>query len=488
MQATNEQRPSVLADAEDMLVNTSRDTKRKILVSLNLSIATPLIIYFFSRLFGAGFPSPERDLVLYPFMIAVNLSSAVFGLYHLKKGSRGSRVWSGIFSWSSVIIVQLAAVAFLNFTPAPTNTFLFANAIAVLAIMVTGLVINRWYALFHFFVSLASLWLAATKIGLGYVYAVQHPILGHTVSIPLTLYIVLWHLIFIITILIIYFESSTIDRIINVIPRVVDKLREAAKKQQHLEIENMRMSTELEIAQRLQTMVLPHRSEFSQVKDLAIAASMDPATEVGGDYYDILPTDDGVYFSIGDVTGHGLSSGVVMLMAQSAFKMALQYSKGDLPDMMQKMNSVLYSNIRYRMNEETNMTMSVLKYRDGMLSICGQHEKVLMLRNGDPVEKIDTIDLGLYVGFVEDISRSLNVMQIKMAPGDMVMLYTDGATEAENGQGVEFGIDRLADSLRKNAADTPDAIIRAVMKDIEGWISGHTKFDDITLVIFKRMV
>ncbi|MBN1532068.1 MAG: PP2C family protein-serine/threonine phosphatase [Spirochaetes bacterium] len=478
----------MLADAEDMLVNTSRDTKRKILVSLNLSIAIPLVIYFFSRLFGAGFPSPQRDLILYPFMITVNISSAIFGLYHLKKSTQGSRVWNAIFSWSSVIIVQLAAVAFLNFTPSPTNTFLFANAIAVLAIMVTGLVINRWYALFHFSVSVASLWYAAMSIGFGYVYLVQHPVSGAVVNIPLTLYIVLWHLIFIITILIIFFESSTIDRIINVIPRVVDKLREAAKKQQQLEIENMRMSTELEIAQRLQTMVLPHRSEFSQVKDLAIAASMDPATEVGGDYYDILPTDDGVYFSIGDVTGHGLSSGVVMLMAQSAFKMALQYSKGDLPDMMQKMNSVLFSNIRYRMQEETNMTMSVLKYQDGLLSICGQHEKVLMLRNGDPVEKIDTMDLGLYVGFVEDISRSLNVMQIKMAPGDIVMLYTDGATEAENAHGEEFGIDRLAESLKKNAESTPDTIIQSVMRDIEAWISGHTKFDDITLVLFKRMI
>jgi len=177
-------------------------------------------------------------------------------------------------------------------------------------------------------VALGVLWTAAVNIGLDYNYAVLHPISGEMSIIPLKLYIVLWHLIFIITILIIFFESGTIGRIINVIPKVVDKLREAARKQQKLEIDNMRMSTELEIAQRIQTMVLPHASEFSGVKDLAIAASMDPATEVGGDYYDILPMEDAIYFSIGDVTGHGLSSGVVMLMAQSAFKMALPVFQG----------------------------------------------------------------------------------------------------------------------------------------------------------------
>jgi len=109
-----------------------------------------------------------------------------------------------------------------------------------------------------------------------------------------------------------------------------------------------------------------------------------------------------------------------------------------------------------------------------------------MMRKGEAVDKIDTIDLGLYVGFVEDISKSLNVMQVRMAPGDMVMLYTDGATEAENSQGVEFGIDRLASSLKNNAADTPEAIIKAVMEDIAGWIGGYKKFDDINSCYFQK--
>ncbi|HEY9301714.1 MAG TPA: GAF domain-containing protein, partial [Phormidium sp.] len=87
-----------------------------------------------------------------------------------------------------------------------------------------------------------------------------------------------------------------------------------------LKAENIRLSAELEVTKRLQQMILPKQSEVDAIEGLEIAGFMEPADEVGGDYYDVLQHDGKVKISIGDVTGHGLESGVVMLMTQTAVR------------------------------------------------------------------------------------------------------------------------------------------------------------------------
>src|SRR5262249_23888414 len=85
-----------------------------------------------------------------------------------------------------------------------------------------------------------------------------------------------------------------------------------------LQAENLRLGAELEVARRLQKMVLPTATELQAIDELDIAGYMEPAAEVGGDYYDVLSHNGHIKIGIGDVTGHGLESGVLMLMAQTA--------------------------------------------------------------------------------------------------------------------------------------------------------------------------
>ncbi|MEM7336592.1 MAG: HAMP domain-containing protein, partial [Chloroflexota bacterium] len=127
--------------------------------------------------------------------------------------------------------------------------------------------------------------------------------------------------------------------------------------------ENGRLSAELEVAQQLQQMVLPSDEETANVKDLDIAGYMKPADEVGGDYYDVLQVGDSIYLGIGDVTGHGLSSGVVMLMAQTAYLTLSQTGETDLKKILAIMNQVLYQNI-IRIQENKNLTLSLIQYKD----------------------------------------------------------------------------------------------------------------------------
>lgn len=486
----DKQNQNILGDAEKLLLSTSQNTKRKILVSINLSVSIPVALYFFSRIFGPGLPNPERDAILYPLVMLINLASAVYGLYHLYKAKSGTTVIDVVFAWMSFLILQLVAVAFVNFTTVPTNSFLMINALPLIAIVFSGLVINRWVGVASFVIAVGNTWFAAWRIGFDYVYQVpnlfniasQPPV----IPVPISLYMVLWHLVFIMTILTIFFESGTIGRIISAIPEVVQKIRAAGKLQQELEMENMRMATELDVAKRLQMMVLPGIIESETIKELEIAGKMDPASEVGGDYYDYILKDDGVYFSIGDVTGHGLSSGVVMLMAQSSFTMALRSRDHDLPVIMEKMNKVLYSNIRYRMKEETNMTMAVVRYHEGKLDICGQHEHVLIARNDGTMETINTLDLGIYIGLDDDINHLFHVMNTRMDAGDTVLLYTDGATEAENDKHEEFGLERLKESFARHSKKNLQAVLESIRGEVYDWIGKSEVYDDITLLLFRR--
>jgi hypothetical protein len=139
------------------------------------------------------------------------------------------------------------------------------------------------------------------------------------------------------------------------------------------------LAQELEIAQRIQSSLLPSRPSGD---GLEIAARMATATEVGGDYYDVVPTRDGFWVAIGDVVGHGLNAGLVMLMAQSAASALLRGADGkSAREVVVALNRVLHDNLRRRMKSEDFMTLLLCRYHhDGRLVYAGAHEEILVCR------------------------------------------------------------------------------------------------------------
>ena len=128
-----------------------------------------------------------------------------------------------------------------------------------------------------------------------------------------------------------FFEAGMIGQVLEAISSAIDKIQIASQEKQQLEQANVRMGAELDVAQRIQAMSLPKEEELKKCKGLDVAAEMVPASEVGGDLYDVLPQDDGsTALVIGDVTDHGLASGLVMLMSQSALRTCLEKAKSDL--------------------------------------------------------------------------------------------------------------------------------------------------------------
>lgn len=252
-----------------------------------------------------------------------------------------------------------------------------------------------------------------------------------------------------------------------------------------LKHENLRMSAELLITRRLQEMILPKQQELNQVKGLEIASFMQPADEVGGDYYDVLSYDGRVKIGIGDVTGHGLESGVLMIMVQTAVRTLLENNETDPVKFLNVLNRTIYHNIQ-RMNIDKSMSIALLDYEEGKLRLSGQHEEMIVVRAKGKLEQIDTIDLGFPIGLEPDIAAFVAQKEILLNQGDIVVLYTDGITEAENNLGVQYGLERLCEVVNCNWQRSAQEIKQAVIDDVRSHIDAQKVYDDITLLVLKQ--
>jgi two-component system, sensor histidine kinase ChiS len=252
-----------------------------------------------------------------------------------------------------------------------------------------------------------------------------------------------------------------------------------------LQTENLRLATELEVTRRLQQMILPRPEELAAIQGVEIVGFMEPAEEVGGDYYDVLETDGVVTLGIGDVTGHGLESGILMLMTQMGIRTLTEIRETDPIQFLTILNSTLYKNIE-RMNVDRNLTLVLLNYYQGLLTISGQHEEILIVRSDGNIERIDTMDLGLPIALDENITEFINSATVELKTGDGVVLYTDGITETFNVDRQQYGLDRLCDVISENWQHPIEDIKQSVINDVLTFRGKEKQFDDITLLILKQ--
>ena len=251
-----------------------------------------------------------------------------------------------------------------------------------------------------------------------------------------------------------------------------------------LKVDNLRLGAELNVARQIQQMILPNPHEL-EIDGLDIAGYMEPADEVGGDYYDVLQIDGVVTLAIGDVTGHGLESGILMLMAQTSVR-TLQEIRGlDPVRFLDVLNRTLYKNVQ-RMNSEKSLTLAILNYSEGRISISGQHEETLVVRKNGDVERIDTMELGFPIALDDDIADFISHVLIELEPGDGVVLYTDGIPEAYNIRKKQYGLKQLCQVISQNWHKSAAGVKDAVIVDVRQHIGKQKVFDDITLLVFKR--
>ncbi|MCP3950654.1 MAG: SpoIIE family protein phosphatase [Desulfobacterales bacterium] len=239
--------------------------------------------------------------------------------------------------------------------------------------------------------------------------------------------------------------------------------------------------SEMELAKRIQTALLPHNQN---IKGFQIAATMLPAKEVGGDYYDIIDTPNRYnWVTIGDVSGHGVDSGLIMMMAQTSILSKIDAEGDCLPSaMLSSVNTIIRENIS-RLGSDHYMTMMALRIDESTITVAGKHQDVVMYRSA--LNRTESISVpGTWLGITDDIKGSLTDSSFEMHKGDIALLFTDGVTEATDAAGEMFGQNRLEQALNKYA-DLPVGKLRnKIIQEVRDF--QKEQLDDITVVVIKK--
>lgn len=250
---------------------------------------------------------------------------------------------------------------------------------------------------------------------------------------------------------------------------------------QRLALEKEALQQEVDIAARIQSALLPR---LGGIAHLEVAAQMVPAAGVGGDCYDVQPARDGCWLAIGDVAGHGLSTGLVTMMTQSALSSAIRLSPDISPSSaLTNINAVLNDNIRHRMSSDDYVTFVLLRsFSDGTVTYAGGHEELIVWRRSSGrCERVTT--RGTWLGPLEDIARFTVDGHLKLEAGDLLVLYTDGVVEAFNDKREEFGLERLCSIIERHSSAPVEGVVSAIFAGVSDWMTAQN--DDLTAMVVR---
>jgi sigma-B regulation protein RsbU (phosphoserine phosphatase) len=249
--------------------------------------------------------------------------------------------------------------------------------------------------------------------------------------------------------------------------------------------EKARLQRELEIATRIQTSILPREV---RVAGLEVAATMRPANEVGGDYYDVLPFEGGAWIGIGDVAGHGLTAGLVMMMIQSIVASLVDGNAIESPsEVLRVLNRTLYDNIRRRLGQDEHVTLTLLRYdaARGSMVHAGAHEEIIVCRGDGRCERIATP--GTWLGAMPEVDRFMVDSRFELQGGDLVALYSDGLIQAMDRAGEQWGLERLCALLSVHRERPVTEIRDRVLDDVLRFTGAPARplEDDVTLLLLR---
>jgi serine phosphatase RsbU (regulator of sigma subunit) len=263
---------------------------------------------------------------------------------------------------------------------------------------------------------------------------------------------------------------------------------EIADLNEKLKDENLRMSHELEVAAHIQSVVLPQEKEYQSFRDLEISCQMLPAAEVGGDFYDTIHFGPEGFISIGDVTDHGLHSGLIMMMVHTALRALANVERNDIQRIYNVVNKLLYD-FRLKTLDNRIMSLLILKYLgDGDFVMTGQHESLLILRAGGAVENVDSMEYGMYAGLDANVTQYLKLYSFHLETNDVLVLYTDGITEAVDAGDRQFTTQGIIDAAVPARGGTAEEIQSAVMAACQKHIGEARRYDDLSIVVVKKLV
>lgn len=244
------------------------------------------------------------------------------------------------------------------------------------------------------------------------------------------------------------------------------------------------LDRDLEIARDIQRILLP--SEAPVFDGYGFSALSIAARHVSGDYFDYIPlAPNRLGVAIADVSGKGIPASLITAMCRGVLRR--EANESPLPsDVLRRVNRQLYPDIKEDMF--ISMAYLILDSTSGRVEMArAGHDAPLLYRAASgQVEKLSPKGMALGIDSGEVFNRVCADLSLVLEPGDCILLYTDGATEALNADGVEYGLDRLAKALEVGAAQGAAAVLRHVAEDVRAFTGRESKQDDFTLIAISK--
>jgi len=239
------------------------------------------------------------------------------------------------------------------------------------------------------------------------------------------------------------------------------------------------LQEEMKMAWDIQLKLLPNHTP--DLPDLEITALNKPAKSVGGDYYDFLNLEDNILgFCIGDITGKGMPAAMLMANLQATFRSQAAVFR-DCCKCMAGTNRLLYQNTEPA--KFATLFYGILDSQNGLLNyVNGGHDAPILFRKDEEPRFLKST--GLILGVVDETVYSEE--SISMEKDDLLLLYTDGITEAMNPEEEEFGLERLVALVKENCKKPAAYISEIILTDIKHHVRGAAQSDDITLLLIKK--
>ena len=240
------------------------------------------------------------------------------------------------------------------------------------------------------------------------------------------------------------------------------------------------LQNELDLASSTQQSILP--KTFPQTTDYQVFASMEAARNVGGDFYDVIRLEDGqVGLAIADVSDKGVPAALFMMSSRTLLKGAAIGSP-DPGDALREVNELLYDENESLMF--VTVLYSIYDPASGALTYAsGGHDAPLLVRS-DGTSALLPLTGGVALGIVSDVRFHSRTVQLE--PGDTVVFYTDGVTEAMNGDGEQFGVPRMSEVYEATPPQDAEGAAKATFDAVRDFVGDTPQSDDVTCLALHR--
>ena len=263
---------------------------------------------------------------------------------------------------------------------------------------------------------------------------------------------------------------------------LANEIEEYTNNLQTITAERERISTELSLAAKIQDTVLPRDfPAFPDRSDFDIYSSMDPAKEVGGDFYDFfLVDDDHLCALIADVSGKGIPAALFMMSSKIILKNKAMEGKSPAEILYAANNDIVADN---HAEMFLSVWIGILELSTGKLVAANAGHEYPVIIHADTGAELYRDKHGFVIGGMENMRYKEYELTLK--PGDRIFTYTDGVPEATDSSNEMFGTDRMLEAIRRAGKVTPAGVLESVHKAVDDFVKEAEQFDDLTMLCLE---